>query len=1221
VSPLLVPSGTLVPSSGPGGGQYIVGAGKPYASIQEAINAVVEDHGSEPFTATQRITVADGGVYEPFRIEPDSLSPTASARLIIEGGQGVLPVVSGRKNPSRSGVGGLIGNNVPYVTVQRLFFRDLIKGLCFGVNSHRAIVDACMFLDCGNASVWFYQADECLLANSVIINCDHGLVATKSRGVGALHNTFFNDSHASRERKKTYCIFIDLQDDRGQGEEDTGLAYLYDNVVASRSDFGILCYEKDLKNLRSDWNDWYCPNLADPADQIGGGVAEIRERQPSGSVNREFVRELHLTDVSPSDHSWRMRTAQDRHSMSDDPGFLKPASNQLGATIDLTLLPSSPILGRGSMAYVLPSWIDSGIGLVDFDRKARLTQTPAIGAIETCISDDFFDSLAFDDTDDPTEQTEGESTSPDDCGDSTVTPVDKAQAHYAHAVPIWSPRVHSGPFFVRDGAYHLFSKKKGLYVRDIQRTTFPISATMTEQGARVYVGGQEVTTTADWWISGYTFTIRHSGIEDVSETTEVELQGYQRVWNEEAGQFGTVFVKHRWKISEGVQEYALPDNPVLGEPVVITDDLLCPGNMLGLRQEFRVAYDSERDETLIEFAGPKNLWPNSDFSYIDEEIEGTVDETTLALPFTGYQPRDHEIQGDRIYTIPAYRSANGLDFAPLRGAWALLMGTGDLDDYVAQRVVVDPTQAYTFSAYAASMETGIGASVRVGVSFVDRDGIVLSAHGPYEVPLDEQEAPDLEWRRFGFPFYDEPDETLNRKPFEDFAYPVTTGLSMPANTHEILVRIHPGTGLGLVALDAFQIEKGYRPGLYTRIPNATELTIEYESKDARFHVVEDLSIQPVHNAQARGFLALLPIPAHQWDPDAPEGTTTLSDYRWPWGRINLLPWARTQGFNKYRRSPWFSTSDRSEASEPIAPAASVAMPSDVRIYPSTVFARQGSPGESFAVEVFDEDTNPYAFEKIRATVFDNTGEFPGSLARKEWGQYTHLGARITVPLNEAGTASLRWVPPEPDQVSYLGPVPELETVEVAGVERQVGYIDTYYEVNPFNHGNPTLRDDDGTLVGLEGPAWTGNHVGHVLEDKTFVELRDFPVPGSVRVVASLTGEVPSTNLVESFSEPIPDRHFLVDYENARLILQGTWEEGMRVSYQPRLAWVMPTFPRRIYFDGTAIDALTGGVCSVHYDAVVQLVVEALPPTGMAEDVKHTFIQVPLVAQHADRSVS
>lgn len=274
----------------------------------------------------------------------------------------------------------------------------------------------------------------------------------------------------------------------------------------------------------------------------------------------------------------------------------------------------------------------------------------------------------------------------------------------------------------------------------------------------------------------------------------------------------------------------------------------------------------------------------------------------------------------------------------------------------------------------------------------------------------------------------------------------------------------------------------------------------------------------------------------------------------------------------------------------------------------------------FGIEVFDEDTNPYAWERARATITDELGEFPGYLARRDWSVPTQLGTRLEFLLNEAGTASVLWIPPESDFVSYHGPKPTATVVSIAGENRSAGYVDVPYPVYRGNHGSPVLEDIDGTEISLEGAEISGAYLGQLLEDSTTIQLKGFPVPGTVRVLASFTGEIPSTQLLESFSAPIPDRHFFVDYENGLITLPGAWEEDFQISFAPRLAWLDPLFTRRIYLDGAVIDLVSGQTISVHYDATVQLIVEALAPTGMAETVKQTFLQVELVAQHARRSV-
>ncbi len=176
-----------------GNGYYFVGPNQTYPEVQDAIQALIDDQGSDDFTSEQRIVIAENGVYAPFKVDSDSLKPTSAARLTISSALGIQAVVSGRKSPTKSGVGCFVGNNVPYVTVERIFFRNLSRGLVFGVNAHRGVVNQCTFLECGNVGVWAYQADECMVSNSIFVNNQHGLVASKTRSFAAIHNTIFND--------------------------------------------------------------------------------------------------------------------------------------------------------------------------------------------------------------------------------------------------------------------------------------------------------------------------------------------------------------------------------------------------------------------------------------------------------------------------------------------------------------------------------------------------------------------------------------------------------------------------------------------------------------------------------------------------------------------------------------------------------------------------------------------------------------------------------------------------------------------------------------------------------------------------------------------------------------------------------------------------------------------------------------------------------------------
>jgi len=1217
----------------PGGGAkgiYPVGPTATYKSVQAAIDALVADQGAEEFTAEQKITVAKG-VYEPFRIEPDRLRPTETNRLIIEAEPDSLPVFSGRVNPKRSQVGALIGNNVPFVTVRGLLFRDLIKGVVFGVNSHYGHVDRCMAIDCGNVGVWFYQADNCVVSNSVLVNCDHLIATTLVKNVGIYHNTLFNDTGFSRD-KKTYCIFLELQDDRGQGEEDTGRAYIYDNVIYSRSDFGILLYEKDVKNITSDYNNWYCPNSTSVNGVYAGGLAEIRERHQDGIVGREFVPHLHTDHLFQSEKDWFMRTNQDVNSIADDPIFVTPAISAGSAKIDLSLLKDSPLIGKGSSEVgIIPAWVydPTFIGF-DFLGKPRSPgKVSTIGAHEQGARSDWYGGTVFSETNTEFTDDSGSDAASDpttDCEEDAFS-FDRAAASYAHAVPAWFPKVSSGHFFSRDGQYYLYANKRGLRASEMRRWMFPLSARIVEDGLTVSLGGRDVSTDATWFVSGYVFTLYHKGLDfDFDEGSDVEVTGRERFWDSATNSFAFRWVTHRWKLTDAVEEHVFPSKPAPLAPIVVTDDLIKPGNHTGLSQEFRTLYDAERDEVRLELAGPRNLWPNSDFSYVDEDEVRILDEFER---ITGFAPHDHRIEevgSGYVRAVPRFiwpGPYTGLDVSPVRGERMLVLSALDApgrESYVEQRIRISDEKPYVLSAHGCAFGE-VPVSISVELDFLDSDRNIIGSHGPFVAPISAGTGPKCEWSRFGLSFYSEANEERGLPSFSESAYPLTTGIQTPAGSREVLVRFSLGTGFE-VGLDAVQLEVGYRPGIYTRIPKGNDLTIEYEDTDLIFKKVDDLSLQPVRNAHPRGFLSITPIPAHLWDSDAPNFATTMSDAGWAYGRTDVLPWAKLDGFgNKYANVPLFSTRERPRPRIPVSISPALAMPSEIRLDPAVIIARQGSEGEMFSVEVNDEHGNPYAFERVAATILDPTGEFPGYLAQQEWGFFTRLGQQLIVPLAEAGTAALRWIPPEPEEISWVGPKPDVAYITVNDQSQRVGYVDTRYRVNRDNHGNVTLRDHLNVKLDLEGALTTANVLGHFAEDHTILDLSEYPLPGSVELFGSLTGEPAALRLLETFGRPIPNRHFHVDYEEGAIYVPGVWSANFKVVYQKRQAWVEKDFPRRIYFDGEALDLVTGDHMSVQYDASVRIIIEALAPTGLPADTKTTYIQTEMVAQHRDRDVT
>jgi hypothetical protein len=1139
-----------------GKGYYFVGPNQTYPEIQDAVQALIDDQGTDDFVSEQRIIVAENGVYAPFRLESDALKPTSAARLTIGAALGIQPIISGKKAPSKRGLGGLIGNNIPYVTVERLFFRDLDRGLVVGVNCHRSIVNQCTFLSCGNFGVWVYQADECLISNSILINHEHGIVASKPRSIAIIHNTIFNDIGISKQ--PTWLVYCDLQDDRGQGIENTGQLTCVNNILMSQGGGGgLLIYEKDVPFLDLNYNCWWMPGES--------RFVEVREPRPDGTVAQDTIRDLAL---------WRLRSGQDYNSIVHEPGFIKPSSNSAGATIDLKLLKTSYLIKKGKLlcgdpSNDLPTYVEDSYLCRDFNGKERTSQ-PTIGANEVIASNSFYGHQIFADID----------TESDDaliCGDQWAS-FDRVAGHYASAVPLWLPKVKTGYFYWRDHEYYLYAKKGGYRLTDFVETHLPLSNLIEPSRLQVVLSGVDVTDTATWRVDGFTFVLHHNGLNVDSLFSEVELYGDTKVWDPTQQGFNYKRTKHRWHLIEGVQKYVFPTDPVEGAPIVVTDMTIQGTDPDWIAMDFWA--EQKPDGVELKF-GTTNRWQNPQFDYDLEDYRYTGD----------VQLQEAGIIDARI-------------FEPLAGIQALLMSSGDTGNYISQMHPADPGSAYFISAYGATLSSVNTGSIGLAVDFYDYLQHPISSTEVYRfsIPGTGGNTGDAyEYFRFGIGLWAEPDDTYGR-PLPDVVL-ANTGIQIPLDTAYMSFRILPDTGEDM-AITCIQLEQGYAPTRYTRLPKSEDLTVEYEQSDLGFYTVTDLSIHPIRNTNHSGFLTILPVPTHEWDSTAPVGSTTLTD-DWVAGRTGELPWARIDGLTKLKQVEEIR-SEAIQQPETLAPDPSTHYPSTIQVTPNQILARQGGDGEDFVVEVLDRFRNPYQHERANIYIADPTGEFPGYLSRGIWNFYTHLGQAVAVDLDEAGAQTFRWIPPEQEDIEYRGDAPAFYGADT--------YINTRYRVNPTNHGNPVVRNQFGDLISTEGAHLTSEIFGFAEPDSTIVNLDWYPVPGYINVYSDETGGF-TKRFNETLFLPVGEYEFYTDYENGRLVLQAGWDSPVRAVYKPRLVWRDPNYERRLYFSDQLSDVLTGDI-AVQYDATIDILIEVPSPTGQI-DVGPVWLTVPAIAQHGD----
>lgn len=1185
---------------------YLVGPSRNYPTVNDALLALMED-GPE-LTTDVEITIAESGVYPPFSI-PDGLRPSSLARLTIKADVGVVPVVDYRPFLSSPyvndiGYGGILFHSgTKYVTLQGLHIRKASVGIYIPQDCDNIEIDRCLVYSC-TKGVYANLCRELAISNSIFGDCSEYCIALNQvKNAAIVHSTLFNQQ---TDRPAFNLLHFQpwAKTVAGDPYGTTGLLYLYKNIFVARSGFAVECYRKDLDKIRSDLNVWWVPNaILDPSVTQTTGLAKVLEIT-AGGTSTEYIPALAPTLDTDDGSSWQSRTSQDMRSVSDDPVF-RSSDPATASTADspfgrpstfVTSIYLSPNMAVDD-EDLLPSFFRQSLLLEDFEQTSRLERATN-GALQV----EGVSSIDFDPYDDSFSDPTGEATScqPDIASVAIET--------FKRAVPVWNLSLKPGPFFVRDQGFWLYGQKRAVTLAQAQRTKFALATLLVPDSVSVSVNGVDVTSTARWDIEGYTFVLYHNGL-DIEFGTDVEIVGQTRVWDQATLGFTLADSTHRLKIRSGVSECVLPSVPTPGAPIVVTDDLLRPLDSLDLAQEFRVDRDPDTGDVLLEFGGARNHWANPDFAYVDES-------TTELLPFGlfGAMPLEHEQNGN--IAVLGFTAPTGelLELVPLRAGRVLAYGDEDpTSQWVAQHLPFVPDGPWVLSLYAGSLTEQTG-DLQIGVTWFDRNYDQL---GDEEV-FDFDVAPgseSVEFQRFGLGLWTEADATPGRPALTTYLAGAATG-EPHEDTHYARIRISGR----MIAIDAVQLERGFRPTAFTRIPRGDDLTIEYEEGDGILCRVKDFNLQPVRSAAGTGFLSIIPVPARQWDLSAPAGTTTLSDYRWPWGRLNLLPWAKTSGFNKYRGVAWFSTTDRRKQPEPIALDGAIGYPSKIGTTPGSITAVQGGIGVTFGVEVTDQIGNPVAFGDLRATVSDPTGEYPGDLMLREWGLPIALGPSIVEALDEAGSMSLSWLPPGYEDVQYAGAIPAIEdsTSEFGGLG--AGFVRTRYRPHRLNHANARLFDASDYEIAPTGEPVTGEFFGSYSEDTdiTTISLSRAAMPGTVSVFAGVDEDF-DTPLAEVWSSPpLLDRQFDVDYESGLIEIRGYWEKPFLVVYSPLRLWTHPVYDRRVYISADALDEVTTEQIFVRYDAEIDVYLEALPPRGFYTHDPLGY-RVSAIAQHPFRS--
>ena len=1235
---------------------YLVGPNQLYQEVQDAINALFQDQGTAEFTEQHNITIVEDGIYAAFEINPaQKFKPTSINRLVIGAANGILPIIDSVKTQmiNTSFMNGcLISDGVSYVTIRRMYFRGFQKGIVTGPNCHKAIVEKNVIIDSVNAGIWIYQSDQCQIINNVIFNAKYGIVSTLAKDFAVIYNTVFNDQFASTDTDT--CLYIELQKDRGNGILDHGKATVFNNIFYSMTGRAILINQRDLTNLQSDFNNLYAPN---------GSIATVREELSSGTIDLTEIQDL---------QSWRSQTNTDALSISDDPVFIVQNTNVQASSIDLNLLAASPCISAakllcGDPTNDLDAYIDDSLLCTDILSKDR-GSAPTIGANEISVAEGFYGTTVT------TEVNLQNIGLPLCVEGSTLSHIDGVSEQYQSSVSCWVPQIKSGHFYIREKPYYLYANKRGRTLKDLRQTIFTMPRPI--HGVILHVSGKPVVSTESYEVYGDKFLLKHKGLDITSEADIISIQGKIRVWSNDHEKFTNRDIVYRFRIMDGERRYLFPENPKDAAPIVVTDDTIRPldpsdllpyefntentadGVSLKFHQHQNMALNSQFEYgTPVSDAIVDYTIDTSDFQYvtnpfltyqdttganhtlndpystqvndpsniymIEQFVARTLGSTTFA--HAGAEvPYDYVLKTDGRISSRSFVQVSGSDpIYPLMGKNMLVFDvpTGSyLDHYVAQEVTkIDPDENYFFSFYAAAPNTT--GKIYFALDTYDGNNVLLQQHTGYSVNIASSialDSLDNHWNRFGIgigntaPSHPDSQYLVTGVPADSSITKLTNNLlSLNAETRKVKFKIYSETG-NPVAIDCLQFERGDKETRYSRIPAELDVTVEYESTNSGFCNVHDLTLSPLRNVATNGFLQIGPVPASDFDEDAPFNSTILTDWFWSKGRTKYLPWAKISGKNKFAR-----TSHKHDygvlCDNDITWDLDIPVPTQIIPRIERISCLQDDEAEFLSIKILDSNTNAYAFKTISLELFNTDGAYPGAILHRSLGYPEKYGQSINVVSDPDGCVNVFIESPPAENVQYFGNKPTVfssATFPNDAINKQFSSVDVNYPVSLENYGNIVVRDSNLTSYVLESASTYTRIItpSHISGGFTVYNLNDYAAFGSVACKITTNTEFdttlnPTQQSVAEYGEFIYDPLF------GRILLSGNEPRSIQVTYNRALAWINPDSRKTINIDKTVLDQITGDIM-VDYDAEIELKVTANAPDRVAGiPAKHKMLKV------------
>lgn len=333
-----------------GSGLYEVGSGKPYATIQAALNHLWTDQGASAFTATQTIRVYNGSYAEDIITPNAGLTPTATYRLVIQAADGNTPILEGSGTRDRAFSIYMTAGNV---TINGLTVRnyknygirtDGVPNVIVSNNTFYNVLGDGIYVGAAPASA------SLIYGNTVHNTGGNGIVLSGQTGAKAYNNFIYSVS-GHGFRLSTYnnsLIYNNIISNAGQ----MGIRLItcsgdgvYNNTIYSATTVlnraGIYLVTTSPNNTvknniiwRAHTSDTDYAIYVENAASLAGLVSNNNVLYATGGAEIGYYAGTAYSTLA----DWRAATNQDLNSVSADPGLANPG----GATaVDYQISSSS----------------------------------------------------------------------------------------------------------------------------------------------------------------------------------------------------------------------------------------------------------------------------------------------------------------------------------------------------------------------------------------------------------------------------------------------------------------------------------------------------------------------------------------------------------------------------------------------------------------------------------------------------------------------------------------------------------------------------------------------------------------------------------------------------------------------------------------------------------------------------------------------------------------